>query len=97
MGEFMFGKKKELNQKLDEVNNILKKSNVEELAYILGNKKQVFFRNFLAGISRGIGTGIGITLITALLIYILQKIVTLNIPVIGDFVSDIIDIVQMKR
>lgn len=96
-GEFMFGKKKELNQKLDKVNDILEKSNVQEIVYILGNKKQVFYRNLLAGISRGIGTGIGVTIVTALLIYILQRIVTLNIPVIGDFVSDIIDIVQMNR
>ena len=96
----MFGRRKRennLNKKLDEVSIILKKANLEEIAYILGNKKQVFYRNFLAGISRGIGTGIGITLITALLVYILQKIAILNIPVIGDFISDIIDIVQMNR
>ena len=94
----MFGKKKEnLNQKLDEVNAILKKSNLQEIAYLLGNRKQIFFRNFIAGISRGIGIGIGVTVITAILIYVLQEIVTLNIPVIGEFVSDIIDIVQQKR
>lgn len=93
----MFGRKKELNEKLDKVNNILEKSNVQEIAYLLGNKKQVFFRNFLAGISKGIGTGLGITFITAILIYVLQRIVTLNIPVIGGFISDIIDIVQMNR
>ena len=98
VGDFMFGKKKNnLNKKLDKVNDILEKSNVEEIAYLLGNRKQVFFRNLLAGVSKGIGTGIGVTIVTSLLIYFLQKIVTLNIPVIGDFISDIIDIVQINR
>ncbi len=94
----MFGIKKiKLNQKLDEVSNILKKSNLEEMAYILGSKKQIIVRNFFAGISRGVGIGIGVTVITAIIIAIMRKIVTLNIPVIGKFVSDIIDIVQEKK
>lgn len=96
----MFGKKKKteiLTQKLEEVNEILTKSNIEEIAYLLGNKKQIFLRNFFAGISRGVGIGIGVTVITAILVFLLQRIVTLNIPVIGEFVSDIVDIVQQKR
>lgn len=85
-----------LNKKLDEVNNILEKSNLVEITYLLGNKKQIFMRNFIAGISRGVGIGIGVTVITALLVIILRKIVMLNIPVIGEFVSDIVDIVEKR-
>lgn len=85
-----------LNKKLDEVNNILEKSNLIEITYLLGNKKQIFMRNFIAGISRGVGIGIGVTVITALLVIILRKIVMLNIPVIGEFVSDIVDIVEKR-
>lgn len=48
----------------------------------------------MAGISRGIGIGIGVTLITAILVMLLQKIVTLNIPVIGEYISDIVEIVE---
>ena len=51
-------------------------------------------RNFFAGISRGIGIGIGVTVITAMLIIILQKIVTLNIPIIGEYIADIVEIVE---
>ena len=95
----MFGKKnkkEKLNEKLDEVGNILKKSHIEEITYLLGNKKQIFIRNLIAGVSRGVGIGIGVTLITTILVNVLQKIVTLNIPVIGEYVSDIIDIVKQK-
>lgn len=65
-----------------------------EITYILGNKKEILKRNLIAGIARGVGIGIGVTLITAILIYILQKIILLNIPIIGDYITDIVQIVE---
>ena len=85
-----------LNTNLDKINYILQRNNIIELSEILGNKKQIFIRNLLSGISKGIGIGIGVTLITAIIIIILQKIVTLNIPVIGEYIADIVEIVQNK-
>ena len=85
-----------LNTNLDKINYILQRNNIIELSEILGNKKQIFIRNLLSGITQGIGIGIGVTLITAIIIIILQKIVTLNIPVIGEYIADIVEIVQNK-
>lgn len=66
----------------DKLSKILLEGNLIELTYILGNKREIIKRNLLAGISRGIGIGIGVTIITAILIFFMQKIVTLNIPII---------------
>lgn len=85
---------KELKNKIDKISESLEKSNIMEMTYILGNKKEILKRNLLAGIARGVGIGIGVTLITAILIYILQKIILLNIPIIGDYIADIVQIVQ---
>ena len=52
--------------------------------------------NFLGGISRGFGTAIGFTLLGALAIYFLQRIVILRLPIIGTFIADIIKIVQKQ-
>ena len=87
----------ELNQKLDRLNYIFTKNNVIDLIEVLGNRKSLFFRNVLSGIGEGIGIGIGVTVITAVLVILLQKIVTLNIPVIGEYIADIIDIVEKSR
>ena len=86
-----------LEYKLDKLNNILQKNNILELSDLLGNTKKLFFRNFLAGISRGIGIGIGVSILTAILIYILQYIVKLNIPIIGQYISDIAEIVEQNK
>ncbi len=87
---------KELKNKIDKISESLEKSNIMEMTYILGNKKEILKRNLIAGIARGVGIGIGVTLITAILIYILQKIILLNIPIIGDYIADIVQIVQNK-
>ena len=88
----MFGKK--LSEQIEKLNKTIELANIREIMYVLGNKKQVFFRNILAGIGRGIGIGIGVTIMTAVIILVLQKIVTLNIPVLGQYISDIVDIVE---
>lgn len=85
---------KRLNQNIEKLNNLLTENNIQELIYILGSKKEIIKRNLYAGISRGIGIGIGVTLMTAVLLIILQKIVTLNIPVIGKYIAEIVEIVE---
>ncbi len=84
----------ELNKKLDKLNYLLTRNKVLELAELLGNKKELIFRNIWSGIAKGIGIGIGVTIITAIILIILQKIVTWNIPIIGEYIADIVDIVQ---
>lgn len=87
----------ELNKKIDDLNYALSKNRVLDLVELLGDRKKLFVRNLWSGIVKGIGIGIGVTVITGILVVILQKIVTLNIPVIGEYISDIIDIVERTR
>lgn len=96
----MFLKKKEynlLNKSIDDLSETLEKGNLKDLIYLLGSKKEIIVRNLIAGIFRGVGIGIGVTLISAILVALLQKIVKLNIPIIGEYVSDIVEIVQKSR
>ena len=96
----MFLKKKKfnlLNKSIDNLAQTLEEGNLHELTYILGSKKEIIIRNLIAGIFRGVGIGIGVTVITTLIVMILQKIVRLNIPIIGEYVSDIVEIVQKSR
>ena len=85
---------KRIYKKIDNINQKLEKSNILEWYYVLGSKKEIIKRNILAGIFRGVGIGIGVTLVSAVIIYILRKIIMLNIPVIGDYIADIVMIVQ---
>ena len=86
-----------LNTSINHLIETFQKSNIEEWTYILGSKKEIIKRNLIAGIFRGVGIGIGVTIITAILVIILQRIVALNIPVIGEYIADIVEIVQKSR
>ena len=86
-----------LLENIGKLNKSLQRNNFLDLVELLGDRKKLFIRNFSSGIFKGIGIGIGVTLITAILLILLQKIVALNIPVIGEFIADIVDIVQNNR
>ncbi len=96
----MFKKKifeKILLKNILNLNYLLSRDKIVELADLLGNPKKLLFRNFISGISKGFGFGIGFTIITAITLIILQKIVTLNIPIIGQYIYDIIEIVERNH
>lgn len=86
-----------LDNSIKKLSKILQEANIVEWNYILGSRKEIIKRNLIAGIFRGVGIGIGVTIITALLVMLLQKIVTLNIPVIGEYIADIVEIVEKSR
>ena len=86
-----------LNSAINNLLEAFQKSNIEEWTYIFGSKKEIIKRNLIAGIFRGVGIGIGVTIITAILIVLLQRIVALNIPIIGEYIADIVEIVQRSR
>ena len=90
----MYRLKKLLNNNIERLLSKLEDKNIEEIIYILGNKKEIIKRNFIAGLFRGIGIGIGVTIITAIIIYFLQKLVKLNLPIIGKYLYDLVKIVN---
>ena len=83
-----------IEKKIDNINKILLESKVDEIAQILQSNKKIIQKSFLSGLARGIGIAIGFTLLGAIVIYTLQKIVILNIPVISKYISDIVEIVE---
>lgn len=86
-----------LNDNIEKLIEMMQKSNLEDIAMFLGSKKRMFFSNFFAGIARGIGFSIGFTIVTAIVIIILQKIVLLNIPVIGEYLNDVVDFLEKSK
>lgn len=83
-------------KKIDELIVNMERLGIEEYVDMINNPRRYFFTNFLVGVVRGLGMAIGFTILAALVIYILNKIVVLNMPIIGDFIADIVEIVQKQ-
>jgi len=93
----MFGgniKFKILNKKLNQISLNMEKSKIIDYVYYLEHPRKMLIPNFLGGLARGFGIAIGFTLLTAVIIYIMQWLVRWNLPVIGKFISEIVDIVE---
>lgn len=86
-----------LIEQVEKLNYNLNKNKFIDLIEVMGNKKEMIFRNLFSGLWKGIGIGIGVTLVTAIIIVILQKIIKLNIPIISEYITDIVDIVEKTK
>jgi hypothetical protein len=86
----------ELLRKIDDLSIKIEKLNLTEYLDLLRNPKRLMYVNFLGGVARGIGTAVGFTFLGGLVIYVLQRLMLLNLPIIGNFVADIIKIVQKQ-
>lgn len=67
----------------------------EYMAYVK-NRKQLLWTNFVAGLARGLGMAIGFSVLGAIVILLLQRLAILNLPVIGEFLAEIVRMVQHK-
>ena len=63
------------------------------LRYV-GNWRRRLAGEFLSGVVRGVGFSIGFTLIIAMFLYLLRNMALANLPGIGEFVADVIRIVE---
>ncbi|MEO0098783.1 MAG: DUF5665 domain-containing protein [candidate division WOR-3 bacterium] len=68
---------------------------LKELSNYLGRKRKIFFLNFLAGIARGLGFAIGMTIIFAFLLLILRKFV--SVPFLGRYIAQLLEIIETQR
>ena len=51
---------------------------------------------FWQGVARGLGVMVGFSVLGAALLYLLKDLAERNLPVIGDFVAQVITLVQLR-
>jgi hypothetical protein len=85
---------KTLADRVEELGLAMEKMKLAEYVELLNRPSRLFYINFFAGLARGIGMAVGFTLLGAFLIYLLRRLEYLNIPVIGEFIAEIVKIVQ---
>lgn len=96
MNDFSSGLIETLIKKLDKVASAMEKASVAEYIELYRNPRRFMYLNFLGGLVRGFGLAVGFTAVGALFLYILGKLASLNLPIVGEFIADIAQIVQEK-
>ena len=85
-----------LRQKVTELSINIEKMKLAEYVDLLHSPWRLLWVNFTSGIARGLGIAIGFAILGAMIILIMQRLVDLNLPVIGGFIADIVNIVQQQ-
>lgn len=85
-----------LMARLERLSMDMEKYNIAEYIQALNDPRRFIFVNFMGGIARGLGIAIGATLLAAVVLFFLQRLVMLNLPLIGDFIAELIKIVNQQ-
>ncbi|MFD1426688.1 hypothetical protein JOD24_001080 [Kroppenstedtia sanguinis] len=85
-----------VEQRLTEIGRRMEVGEIADYVQLLNSPGRLILINILTGIARGVGIAIGVTLFTAMIVYFLQKLGALNLPVVGDFIAEIVRIVQAE-
>lgn len=85
-----------LRRKVTELAVSMEKMKLAEYVDLLHSPLRLLWVNFVSGIARGLGIAVGFAILGAIMVIVLRKLVDLNLPLIGGFIADIVEIVQQQ-
>ena len=83
-------------QRMDGYLERLERLRLPEYIRYLEDRRRFILMQFLGGVARGLGMAVGFTILGAALVWMLQGLAQRNLPVIGDFLAEIVQIVQRR-
>jgi len=85
-----------IKKRLDQMSEMMEKMKIADYVELMQSPYRLLWLNFIGGVARGFGIAVGFTILGAIVLYILQKLVVLNLPLIGSIIADIVKIVNQK-
>lgn len=83
-----------LSSRIQQLSISLEKAKIMEYVNLMEDPKRLLVLNFVAGLARGLGMAVGFSILGAVAILILRRLVVLNLPLIGDFIAELIKLVN---
>ena len=85
-----------IEKKLDDIGLNMEKMKFMEYVSYLENPRRLIWSNFVSGVARGFGTVVGVTVVTACVLYFLKFLLTLNLPLISSYIAEFIRLIQKE-
>jgi hypothetical protein len=87
---------KHINTKVTSIAANIERTQIADYVHLMNSPRKLIWTNLLAGVSRGVGIAIGFTVFTTTIVYLLQALGALNLPIIGDFIAELVKHVQFQ-
>lgn len=85
-----------LDERLAKLGEQVEKTQIAEYVMLFHKPWRLLLLHMMFGIARGIGIAIGFTFFATAILYGLRMLGALNLPIFGDFIADIVKIVQTQ-
>lgn len=84
-------------QRLETLSQRIEDSAIAEYIEYLRSPRRVIWSNLLGGIARGLGFTLGASVLAAAALYLLGKVAWANLPLIGKYIADVLEFVELNR
>jgi len=85
-----------LIRKVETLSIAMEKMKLADYVYLLQHPWRLLYVNFIGGVARGFGVAVGFTLISGLILYLLQRPLLARLPYIGGIIAELVRIVHTK-
>lgn len=85
-----------LNHNIQKLSEQMERNRIEEYTSMMVRPWKFLAVNFLAGVARGFGLALGMTLVVAIVVYVLGQVLVhfIDVPFIGEYIAQIVAFVN---
>ena len=85
-----------MHMQIEGIAKSMEQARIAEYTELLLKPWRLIWLNVLSGIAKGVGIAIGFSVFAATIVYILQWLNLLNLPIVGDYIADLVRVVQRQ-
>ncbi len=82
---------------IEKLIGTLERMQLDRYVEHVSNRSRMIFTNLFYGMLRGVGFSFGFTVLGAAAIVLVRHLLERNIPLIGDFIAEVIDAIEKRR
>lgn len=81
---------------IDRLTDMLERMHLDDYLEYVSNRRRMLLNHLLYGMVRGLGFAIGFSVLGALIVMLLRWLAAENIPIIGNFLAEVIHAIEER-
>jgi hypothetical protein len=82
---------------MNRLANRLEALRIADYMELLEKPRKLILTNFIAGVARGLGFALGTTMVFAIVVETLRRLILINIPIISDYLIELVRLIELQK